>query len=288
VIWKNKTSLFVGKESIILTTLNTAASTNTVHVLIGVARKWRYHLAQMSQFQILDRALKKSLKQWPKLIKSNWLVLFGIVMLVQVQSQFFLYFSQAFKFDQAVSLICQLGLSFSSLVESIFLIMLVPLRIMEMESQSPPRKFMEFFEALIGPLTVEGLRMTAMTLLWSILFVIPGLYFSVRWYFLPFVVMFNPDYAKGEVDCLKRSYDLTKNIFFILVLVILVDAGISYGIESFAMSFNESLQPLTFFLSGILTTGVSILTYSIYYWIYKQRVDVLVSSAEVPEPQKAR
>lgn len=89
------------------------------------------------------------------------------------------------------------------------------------ESRNP----WEVLAAEMKPLTIENLRALAKILLWGLLLVLPGIYQMLRYSFVSFVVLFDPNYRAGRVDALKESAQLTKGLKRYLVLLFILSAG---------------------------------------------------------------
>lgn len=84
----------------------------------------------------------------------------------------------------------------------------------------------EFVQKTIEPMSIEILRSWGKTLLWSLLFILPGLWKYTEYMLIPFVVALSPKYQRGEEDALLASAALVKNnllkISAILILFHLV------------------------------------------------------------------
>ncbi|MCB0357545.1 MAG: hypothetical protein KDD40_11080, partial [Bdellovibrionales bacterium] len=174
--------------------------------------------------------------------------------------------------NDSLQMLSQLGLSLLSLLEAMFLFLLVPLKINEVNSKNSETSFKTYFFQHMGSLTVEGIRMTAYVILWGLLLIIPGLFKQIRWYFMPFIIACDKNYQEGKIDVLKRSNELVKGITPLIAVIILFDFFAQYFIDSMGQSFQGPLQYFGLFASGLLTLGVSIYTYTLLYQIYKVRV----------------
>ncbi len=69
---------------------------------------------------------------------------------------------------------------------------------------------------------LETLRAWGISILWGFLFIIPGLIKMSYYYLTTFVVLFSPEYARGEVDALKKSAEISKRHWGILNLSVTV------------------------------------------------------------------
>lgn len=202
-----------------------------------------------------------------------------IFLFIQLQSQTLLFFVQLSPDNELVQLLGQVGIGSLSLLKTIFLVILVPMRVVELQNQQIPRPYLSFLKKHLGDITLEGLRMTGLVILWSLLLIVPGLFKQIRWYFMPFIVIEDKKYDLGEVDPLDRSNQLVKGITLQIAFIAIADFVVQYGLDSLGQSFGGYFQFLGLFLSGILTLGVSVYTYILLFSIYQQR------STEIPHKE---
>ena len=69
---------------------------------------------------------------------------------------------------------------------------------------------------------LETVRAWGISILWGFLFIIPGIIKMSFYYLTTFVVLFSPEYARGEVDALKKSAEISKRHWGILNLSVTV------------------------------------------------------------------
>ena len=221
--------------------------------------------------------LDAALTWWP-ILRGNYKILIIIYLIGQLQSQYFLWVLATFPLNNMLQVVSTFGLTMTSTLVGIFMVMLVPLRTKEiLEQTSTPQPFWPFFSKHIGPLTIEGLRMIGFVLLWLLLLAIPGIYKQVRWSFMPFVVMFEEDYAAGKIHPLKYSHTLTRGwiCFFSLLGVTLVEFAFSTIVTNSVDTHDGPQRWSGFMLSSIVTMLFSIYTYSVLYHLYGERKKLL-------------
>ena len=66
------------------------------------------------------------------------------------------------------------------------------------------------FKNILNQSLIEELRALGSVMLWSILFIIPGLIRLAQYVFVPFIVTLDPKYQNGELDALKGSRLVTR------------------------------------------------------------------------------
>ena len=137
----------------------------------------------------------------------------------------------------------------------------------------------------LAQLIIESLRVIGYSLCWVQALVIPGVIKYLRWTFVPFIVLFDADYQRGEVDALARSNKIIRGhtlaiflcfiIFFVYLIVIdLISSTLTSG-------FREN--PLGSVVSEMLTTLGSLYAAGFLYAAYKNlngSNDIKSASAE--------
>jgi hypothetical protein len=88
--------------------------------------------------------------------------------------------------------------------------------------------------------TIELFRTLLRTLIGYLFLILPGLYLTAKYLFVPFVVMSSRKYQAGEVDALKESWRLSKGVTPVLIafyiisqaLVIFVEIGVAPALKT--------------------------------------------------------
>lgn len=76
-----------------------------------------------------------------------------------------------------------------------------------------------FLRRMFASNLIEEMRAWGNSMLWSFVFILPGLIRFLRYLLLPFVVCFDPLYQIGQRDALKRARDLSRGSLGKLLLV---------------------------------------------------------------------
>lgn len=148
-------------------------------------------------------------------------------------------------------------------------------RLLDHQNQRPLRSLNQILKDYGKDTAAEMLRASALTLLWSLLFIIPGIFKYLRWSFVPFVVIANPRYAKGEIDALSESNRLIKGRTFSFLLVSLAIVAIQFGISSVnEMAMNVPVAVASTWRLGCSVLEMTFFVYStlILYALYELRV----------------
>lgn len=67
----------------------------------------------------------------------------------------------------------------------------------------------------------EQLRAIGKVMLWTVLFIVPGIYKHLRYLLVPFVVLFDREYQAGNRDALQTAHQLSRGHLFYLSLLFL-------------------------------------------------------------------
>jgi len=94
---------------------------------------------------------------------------------------------------------------------------------------------------------IEDLRKTMSVLLWSLAFIIPGIFRWIRLTFTCFVSLLNPSYQEGKIDALEKSSQLVKGHGIAIALLLLAHLGVTSGLEEIGSRFAAFSIPLFFF-----------------------------------------
>ncbi|MGZ3768883.1 MAG: hypothetical protein ACXVCP_03985 [Bdellovibrio sp.] len=68
-----------------------------------------------------------------------------------------------------------------------------------------------FLQKNLNQIYIETLRSWGKTLLWSLLFILPGIWKFIEYGLVPFVVTSSPKYDDGKEDALKRSAEIVRH-----------------------------------------------------------------------------
>jgi len=209
-------------------------------------------------------------KKFFPLIKNSWGFLLSLWILISICT---MYFEEMLKLDPqratSVGILATVGLIMTSILESFALMNILPFRLDELERHLHPRPLGPLIKKSVGPLTLEGIRVAANVLLWILVFVIPGVIKQIRYSFFPFIVLLNPDYARGDIDALKESERRVKGhtwtLFFVLAISFLFDAGLEF------MTYSSTwLNQFPFrILILLVSMGIGIFTTCLLFEFYK-------------------
>jgi hypothetical protein len=120
-----------------------------------------------------------------------------------------------------------------SLILSLLYPLTALLLVLSTKAEKSPLAFLKqnFSQSLI-----ENMRAWGSIMLWSLLFILPGIYKFLQYLFVPFIVCFDPAYQRGEKDILQASKAQSKGQLIILFLAFLL---FSVSIPILMAAFDE-------------------------------------------------
>lgn len=233
----------------------------------------------MSKMSKASFVFKGSIERLHFIIKSDFWMLLALFIGVELMHHYFLLVLGLTRQTQSMNFLAIMGTLTVSLTEFVTLTMLIPLRVMEGDRGAPKGNFIAFLKKHIGPLASESLRAIAVTLLWTMALILPGIFKYIRYFFVPYVVIADPAYERGERDALKYSDQLVKGSTWILFLVIIVLFGLdttrSTTREALAPSADSPLSFLIAALAAALFFVIAIYTNILLFRYYQLRVKAL-------------
>jgi hypothetical protein len=97
--------------------------------------------------------------------------------------------------------------------------------------------------------------------------VIPGLIELLRLLFVPHVVLLEPNYPRGSVDALKRSREMIRLKWGLILIITLVSLGLNTVVDTLTQGSQGETYfwqvPHVFLLSSVLTLSIN-LVYEVY------------------------
>ncbi len=129
------------------------------------------------------------------------------------------------------------------------------------------------------PLTIESLRALGKTILGLVLFIVPGLYYYIRYSQVPFVVMFSNAYKTGKADALKMSnYLVAGNAIKVTLFLIVTGAGslyLSVLKDSNPPTDSPLLFGICFFVSFLVQIYFCVASYFLFERLIASKMDTL-------------
>lgn len=170
-------------------------------------------------FAHFGQSIKESLLIFFPILKlgAGWLI--GCFFLCEVLQAYFDNLNELMLVSTGYSIIGNLGKLSVALLEMAVLVTIVPKLVIELESGKNLGTFLSFSKKHAWLLFLESLRALAVIFLWTLAFIVPGLFKYLRLSFVPYVVVADKEYAEGHIDALAESNRLATGITFILFVI---------------------------------------------------------------------
>ncbi|MEQ1665119.1 MAG: hypothetical protein ABL927_07055 [Bdellovibrionales bacterium] len=214
------------------------------------------------------------------ILKNSTSTLVFLFILVEGGQQYYQYLSMMAQENQTMQIFVAIGQLLISLIEFIILAMLIPQRLMELDAHEPPQSFLAFSKKHIGSLTSEGIRSFAVSLLWLIVFIIPGILKYIRFFFVPYVVVADPQYQTGNRDALEYSNQLVKGKTLSVLLIIVALTALDTVRSMAREHFEFTASPLPALVIAIFFFFVTIYSNILLFRYYQNRVKTIEEQAK--------
>jgi hypothetical protein len=173
------------------------------------------------------------------LLESLWILLPTFIILELFNSGFdYLINNEA---DNTLNLLYRLTQMILQLTWTLVAVLVVPYYVKRLQTTSNDfdlkTSLGQHISSFWQPLCIESMRSVLKIVLWSLLLLLPGLWKSVKLYFVTLVVQLDQKYIDGKVDALDRSESLFKNqnlkVFLNLLPLWIISLIFSYITQQF-------------------------------------------------------
>ncbi|WP_413561437.1 hypothetical protein [Bdellovibrio sp. HCB209] len=164
---------------------------------------------------------------------------------------------------------------FLSIISSIiFPILLITTALYPMKSSRFTTGLNDFYGKYIQQIFIETLRTWGKTLLWSLLFILPGIWKYLEYSMVPFVVTGSVPYDDGKLDALQASAKIFRRHWFkILGILILFHLFIPLVLTSIFDSYRLLWEtPVTSLLLNLLDTYLIIISTQLLFNVFQNEV----------------
>lgn len=128
------------------------------------------------------------------------------------------------------------------------------------------RKYLNSFFA-------EYLRVLGQTILWGLLFIIPGFVQYMLLSFVPFIALFSAEYEAGTIDALELSRKLAKKCFAAIFLTLFLTTVLQ-GLLEVGPSLVANLHTVPIRITAsALSLLISLWTYSFMILLFKREME---------------
>jgi hypothetical protein len=215
------------------------------------------------------------------LLRSNPWLLLVLWVGCELLRQYFAVIGRLSEGHESLVIVAAFGDFTTSLVLYVALSLWAPLRVMEWDRKIPPQSFWAFTQRHVWPLTIESFRAMAVTLLWTLALIFPGLFKYTRLAFVPYVVVADDKYERGERDALEYSNALVKGITLPLFLILLLVLSLDLVQAKFRGEFPIGQEPLMALAIATPFFLVNVYANILLFRIYQLRTKVLTARSSI-------
>lgn len=165
---------------------------------------------------------------------------------------------------------------FFSILSSIFFpVLLISVALFAFANlENLQKSLQDFWSRYLNQMYIETLRSWGKALLWSLLFILPGIWKYIQYTMVPFVVTSSKEYDEGRLDALKGSAQVVRRHWFkiiaILILFHLLIPGLLTTLfDAYRLIWKTPVQSL--FLSA-LDTYLLLFSTHILFNIFRSEV----------------
>jgi hypothetical protein len=214
------------------------------------------------------KALKKTTTHFPALFKYIAPEVIALFLGCELLYYYFHYMA-SLSDETFMQLSALLGELSAGLLEFLVLTMLIPLRVNELKNKSVHKDpFWPYAMRRTPPLCLESLRVIGFSLLWALALIIPGIFKYIRYTFVPYIVLVDKNYDKGDVDALDKSNALVKGITLPLFILLLLFGSIEYGQTYIRKAYGYDAHLIAavanFAIGSLLSLFANALLYELY------------------------
>lgn len=265
-------------------------------------------------FKLILRAFLTSAKELPPFIKRNVGLILVISLTTEVAHHYFIFMSQISANATSLNLVTKIGALSASLLSLVFYAMLVSLRF-HPNDQIRNENFWAFTFRLSRPYILENVRVLGKCLLWlvaglfiavilaylfkielselntqnlnlnpsgsikayllAIIALAPAGFYYLKYTFVPYIVLADPNYEKGTIDALKHSYQLMSGLM-IFTLVFFVFISVFDGLRSgFREEYTLLSSPITALIIYLPFELLAIFSNILLFQIYRLKEESL-------------
>lgn len=220
-------------------------------------------------WDIIRRSFRPALSFMHFLFATAGPLIIAVHLLCFFLGQYFSHLREIGPQSSAFTILIVSGTLLISLTESLFYLLLVPGRFADYRNGRPPRAFPQLLQKYTAPLVLESLRVFAKTVLWTLMFILPGIFQMWRLHLVPFIVMLNSEYDEGRLDALRHSHSLVRGQDFAWVCFLLFLGLMDFTFELVVYFITGPQGPVILTLLSLLALPLSLYSFSLLVHVYE-------------------
>lgn len=222
-------------------------------------------IQKVSSTKLMARSLRETLREFIAVIKNSWGFLAGLTLAQGLANQVFSFALDSLRESGREDLALIAFFAVAQLIFSLAwgAIWLVAVVRAEQQARNPQMIQVHSIWRDFNTLMIEEVRILA-AVLWRLpLLVIPSLTEYVRLTFVPYIVVLDPEYRRGQRDALAASRALSRGHFWLLSFTLLVSIVLPWIFEELARGDGGMMiweNPVGVPLGWVLTLLINLVT----------------------------
>lgn len=248
------------------------SSSDSEHIVTELEKK-QQKPENETVFPLIEQALKKANKYF---IKTVGQLSFSLIICICIFVPFWVRYIQLFGLEHPLTILVEFTIVFSLQVVVLFMVSFYLFN--RTHSPESALKMWSFTKEITWPWCVEGLKASVIVILGFIALFIPGIIKTIHYTFFSFVVFFNRSYKEGKINALKHSKELSKGLFWWLILFYVVYymfhillTWIKQSAVEFSLSHSDWVLYSTLGVYSYLLLLVCIYLFIALYFVYAER-----------------
>lgn len=178
----------------------------------------------LGSFRLLMAAFAEASRIYSSVLRTAWIPLVSLHVLQAATDQYFQFTAEIIR-NRGQEDILLIGVTallelLVNLLWSTLWVLIISQNAHAWLCQKPPAPFWDQVKTHLNPLLIEQVRSIA-AILWRLPFLfLPALIEYIRLSLVPYVVLFDLEYANGQKDALRQSRQLTRGRWVLLSLIV--------------------------------------------------------------------
>ncbi|MEQ1876637.1 MAG: hypothetical protein ABL958_08320, partial [Bdellovibrionia bacterium] len=215
--------------------------------------------------------LKDSFTDTHRILKTiwsrGWIVFLVCAVLLEINHYYMIWVGEMYDAEWGPKVADFLA----GIVASGTYILIIPLYARDVLRGTDKTRFWAHARKHVHQVAIEMLRVVAKVIIGLVLFIVPGIIWSVKLTFVPLIAQFDEQYLEGKVDALRHSEALVRGRFWAIFGLSLVFFLLSM-LETYKYVFSLS-SPL-FYLLAAINLGLEVYVYTLFFSVYEKLVPV--------------
>jgi hypothetical protein len=223
------------------------------------------------QPRLFNHAFEDTNRILPTVWKRGWLVFILIAVLLEACHFLLIAWGEFINPDWGLRVADFLA----GLLASGTYILVVPVYTKDVVDGRPSTNLFKHSKSHLNQVMIEMLRVVAKVIIGLLLFIIPGIIWSIQLTFVPLIAQFDRAYLEGKVDALRQSEKMVKGHFWSIFIL-----SIIFFLLSALESYKYAFPPTSPVYAGLVavTLFLEVYVYMYLFSVYERLSKKLTES----------